>query len=294
MTFFRSIICRLLSVALAVSAVATAAAQTEARFGCEATDTTFISELLDRGAAAKPASPEAAVAFYGRSFIGTPYAAHTLEGEPEILTVRVDSLDCTTFVETCMALAYTTMEGRSSWRDFVYNLRRLRYRGGEVDGYPSRLHYICDWAVDNRHRGNFTDATDRFPRYSYVTRTIDFMSRHRDAYPALKDSANYARIRAVESGYSLHRFPYLKTADLNDKEVRRAFRDGDVIALVSNLKDLDVTHMGMVVKDSPTAEPYVLHASQSHGKVEISQQPLADFLRRNRQWIGVRVFRLTN
>lgn len=266
----------------------------EIRFGNESTDTTAINRLLDLGKAQNFRSGEDAVAFYGRHMLGRPYAAHTLEGDSEVVTVRIDSVDCTTYVETALALAYTTREGRNSWRDFVYNLRRIRYRGGEVNGYPSRLHYIADWAVDNRHRGNFADVSDRFPRVGYVTRTIDFMSRHRHLYPSLADSANYERMRAVENGYRLHRFPYVKTADLGIKAVRDAFHNGDVVALVSNLKDLDVTHMGIVVKDAPTATPYLMHASSSHGKVEITTQPLDEFLRKNRQWIGVRVFRLND
>lgn len=269
-----------------------AQAQTEVRFHNEAVDTVTLTRLLDEGAGRRFTSPEARVAFFARKFIGTPYGAHTLEGEPEMLTVNLDSLDCTTFVEVSMALAFTVNENRTSWRDFVYNLRRIRYRNGEVDGYPSRLHYICDWAVDNKHRGNFSDVTRDFPRVNEVMRTIDFMSAHRDRYPALADSANYARIRRVEAGYRQHRFPYIKTVDLGNKAVKAAFHDGDVVALVSNLKDLDVTHMGIVVRESADAEPYLLHASSSHGKVEISAQPLADFMKRNRQWLGVRVFRL--
>lgn len=273
-------------------AFVSALAQTEVRFYNEASDTLTITKLLVDGAAAKLATPEERVAFYGRRFIGTPYGAHTLEGDTEILTVNLDSIDCTTFVETAMALAYTTGENRTSWRDYVYNLRRIRYRNGEVDGYPSRLHYICDWAVDNSHRGNFSDVTRDFPRFNEIARTINFMTANRDRYPSLADSANYARVRSIENGYRLHRFPYIKSADLYNKAVKAALRNGDVVGLVSNLKNIDVTHMGMIVKESPTAEPYLLHASSSCGKVEISELPLADFMKRNRQWLGIRVFRL--
>lgn len=285
MKIFAVIIC-MLSLAFG------AAAQTEVRFYNEANDTIVITELLNKAAAMDFRNPEERVAFFGRSFIGTPYGAHTLEGDPEMLTVNLDSLDCTTFVETSMALAFTIGENRTSWRDFVYNLRRLRYRGGVVDGYVSRLHYICDWAVDNKHRGNFTDVTRDFPRYTEIRRTINFMSRHRDSYVALADSANFEKIRDVENGYRQHLFPYIKTMDLGKKEVKAYFNNGDVVALVSNLKDLDVTHVGMVVKESATAEPYLLHASSKNGKVEITSRPLAEFMSKNRQWLGLRVFRL--
>ena len=267
-------------------------AQTEVLFHNEASDTLRLTKMLDEAAAMKFSNPEERVAFFGKQFIGTPYGAHTLEGPVEILTVNLDSLDCTTFVETAMALSSTIGVRRSSWRDFIYNLRRIRYRNGEVDGYPSRLHYIADWVVDNQHRGNFRDATREFPRYNEMTRSIDFMSSNRDKYPALADDENYRRIRRIEEGYRQHRFPYIKTIDLQNKAIKAAFHNGDVVALISNLKNLDVTHMGIIVKESPDAEPYLLHASSSDGKVEISQRPLDDFLKKNRQWLGVRVFRL--
>lgn len=267
-------------------------AQTEVLFHNEASDTLKLTKMLDEAAAMKFSDPEERVAFFGKQFIGTPYGAHTLEGPVEILTVNLDSLDCTTFVETVMALSGTIGERRSSWRDFIYNLRRIRYRNGEVDGYPSRLHYIADWVVDNQHRGNFRDATREFPRYNEMTRSIDFMSSNRDKYPALTDDENYRRIRRIEEGYRQHRFPYIKTIDLQNKAIKAAFHNGDVVAFISNLKNLDVTHMGIIVKESPDAELYLLHASSSDGKVEISQRPLDDFLKKNRQWLGVRVFRL--
>ncbi len=279
-------------LALFGAAAPVAAAQTAARFGNERADTTAITEMLVECAAANLPTPEERVAFFGRKFLGVPYGAHTLEGDTEVLTVRLDSIDCTTFVETALALAYTVGENRTSWRDFLYNLRRLRYRGGNVDGYASRLHYIADWAVDNIHRGNLQDATRLFPKVNYIVRTIDFMSANADRYPALADSATLARIRSVESGYRNHRFPYLKTGDLGSRSMKAALRNGDVVAFVSTLRNLDVTHMGMIIKESPDAEPHVLHASLSGGKVMLESRPLIDFLRKNRHWAGIRVFRI--
>ena len=187
-------------------------------------------------------------------------------------------------------MAYTIGEGRTSWRDFVYNLERLRYRGGELGGYSSRLHYVCDWVVDNTHRGNIQDATNLFPKVNYIIRTIDFMSSNRDKYPALADSVEFERMKNVEIGYRSHRFPYIKTIDLGGKETKASFIDGDAVALVTTMKNLDVSHMGFVVIEN--GEPYLLHASSSDGKIEISERPLKDYMKRNRSLSGVRVLRL--
>ncbi len=260
------------------------------RWHNEASDTLRITELLKSAEKIQAATPSERTAWFGRRLEGTPYVAHTLEGDREMLTVNLDELDCTTFVENALALAYTCGERRSGWQDFVYNLRRMRYRNGEVNGYASRLHYICDWAMDNIHRGNLVDVTPLISKARYVVRSIDFMSGHRDSYKALADSAELARIRSIENGYRNHRFPYIKTADLASKEVVSALREGDILAFVSNMKDLDVTHMGMVVIEDGT--PKALHASMSNGRVEIARGTLYDFVKRNRGWIGVRIFRL--
>ena len=50
--------------------------------------------------------------------------------------------------------------------------------------------------------------------------------------------------------------------------------------------------MGFVVFEN--GEPYLLHASSSDGKVELSQRPLADYMKRNRSFVGLRIARLKN
>ena len=261
------------------------------RWHNEESDTTRITELLKEASEIKFSNPSERVGWFGRKFIDTPYVAHTLEGDEEMVTVDLDELDCTTFVELAMALAYTAGERRQGWHDFVYNLKRLRYRGGEVDGYSSRLHYICDWAIDNSHRGNFADLTRDLPGCRFIVRSIDFMSENREKYPALADSAQFAKIKNIEAAYRNHRFPYIKTSELGIKELQKMLKEGDIIAFVSNLKDLDVTHMGIVVKGAD-GNNYVLHASSTDGKVEISQSPLPQFVKKNPRWIGARFFRM--
>lgn len=263
-------------------------AQGKVRFHNESEDTTRINNLLIE--CQKIKTPSEKVKAMALSFEGTPYVAHTLEGDTELVTVNIDELDCTTFVETVLALAFTAEEGRTSWRDYVYNLERLRYRGGNLNGYPSRLHYISDWIVDNSHRGNLQEVTNRFPYYHHITKTLSFMTENRDKYQSLSDSLNYERMKGVELGYYSHQFPYIKTVDLKKKETKDAFQSGDVVALVTSMKNLDVTHLGIIIKKD--GEPYLLHASSSNGKVEVSNVPFDEFMKRNRSLLGVRVIRL--
>ncbi|MDE6555327.1 MAG: DUF1460 domain-containing protein, partial [Duncaniella sp.] len=179
---------------LSVSAISPA----EVRWADEAADTTLITRLLVEGTEAQLPSPNERVAFFARKLIDVPYVAGTLEGSPEMLTVDMGHLDCTTFVETVAALAITVGEGRNSWLDFLHNLEQIRYRQGKVNGYSSRLHYASDWVVDNVHQGLINDVTDRLgtPASAQV-KSIYFMTRNRDKYPALADSAEFANMKNV-------------------------------------------------------------------------------------------------
>lgn len=274
--------------AIAASAfTASAANHLDVEFGNESTDTTRLTQILIDVERMNIDDPGRMVSEFARCFIGTPYASGTLEGKEEKLRVRTDSLDCTTFVETALALTITALEHRSSWRDFVYNLERLRYRGGQTDGYASRLHYVSDWIVDGSHRGILQDVTNRIAeRADYEVKTIDFMTRHRNKYPALADSATYERMKQVEVGYRSHRFPYIKSANIKSARLR----EGDVVAFTSKLKDLDVSHMGIITIVDGT--PHLIHASSKAGKVISDSLPLSEYMRKNRAVTGIRVIRL--
>lgn len=277
----------ILAITCLTTLYANAILPSEAVFAHESTDTTRINRLL--AIAIEKRDPQARVAAVGRELIGTPYATGTLEGTPEQLKINLDSMDCTTYVETVMAIAYTAGEGRTSWRDYVYNLEKIRYRQGTINGYASRLHYISDWIVDNTHRGTLVEYTSRMPINDWAVKTLDFMSSHRDKYPALKDSAEYARIKNAEIGYRNHRFPYIKATRLGAKPIISALKEGDVVAITTKTPGLDVSHMGIIVKID--GAPYLMHASSKQGKVVIDSLNLAEYLRRN-GGTGIRVIRL--
>ncbi len=272
----------------AFSAFALPAAAQNVKFGNEAADTTRITEILKQEALQERPGNVSRIA---RNFINTPYGAGTLEGDSiETLTVRLDSMDCTTFVETVLALAGTAREDRQSWRDFVYNLRHLRYRNGEENGYGSRLHYVSDWIVDNSARGNIVEVTADAPSgVRYKVKTLDFMSRNRDRYRALADESNLDAIRRTEAGYSNHRYPYIKASAVKDKSITQIARDGDVVIFTTAINGLDATHMGIIVMEG--GKPRLLHASSRGGKVMIDPLSLPEYVAHNRPE-GIRIVRL--
>ncbi len=271
---------------------AQAASVQQMRFHCDQ-DTLRINQLLQDGLASRLKTANELVAYYADRLLGTPYVAHTLEGDEERLTINIDELDCTTFIETLYALTRTTLTGRYSWRDYAANLENLRYRDGQMGDYSSRLHYISDWIVNNHARGNLVEVTADLPHATYMVKTIDFMTQHKDSYRSLKgDSAMVEKIRRFEMGYRNLRMPYLKKSWLGDKAVKAALRNGDFVGLVTKVEGLDISHLGIIHKDDK-GEIYLLDASMSGGKVMLEKKNLRDHLSGNKSTcLGIRVFRI--
>lgn len=259
------------------------------RFHCES-DTTRINELLMSGRESGLHEANALIEFYARQLLGTPYVAHTLEGDEEMLTINIHELDCLTFIETLYALTRATLNNRYSWRDYAANIENVRYRGGEMGDYSTRIHYISEWIIDNHMRGNLVEITPDLPHAEYLVKNIDYMSHNPGQYRQLKnDSAMVEKIKRYE--LLRHRYPYLKRSWLDDKAVKAALRSGDFVSLVTKIQGLDVSHNGIIVIDDK-GEPHLLDASMSGGKVMLEDKPLFKFLEKSKTNIGVRVFRM--
>lgn len=292
--FFYVIILLLVACAGSQPAQQTAQAATMSRmrFHCDS-DTIVINNLLYKGHNSGITDANALIEYYARQLLGTPYVAHTLEGEEgedEVLTINIHQLDCLTFIETLYALTRATLTGRYSWRDFAANIENVRYRGGVMGDYSSRIHYISEWIIDNNVRGNLVEITPDLPHVEYMVKNIDYMTHHTDSYRQLKnDSAMVEKIRRFE--LRNHRFPYLKRSWLNDKAVKAALRSGDFVTLVTKVEGLDVSHNGIIIVDEK-GDPYLLDASMSGGKVMLEPKPLFKHLERSKSNIGIRVFRM--
>ena len=266
-----------------------AIAPSDMRFHCN-NDTLKINELLRKGAECGKNNANELVAFYAKQLLGTPYVAHTLESNREWLTINIDELDCTTFVETLYALTRATLDMRRSWRDFACNIESIRYRNGELGDYSSRLHYVSDWIANNSHRGNIREVTAEIDGAKYEIKTINFMTANRDKYPQLADSAMFAKIKNFEIGYRMHRYPYLQKEWIDSKKTAAGLKNGDFVALISKTEGLDVSHMGIIIKEGNSFK--LLHASSKEKKVVLEKDDLKETLRRNRSCTGMRIIRI--
>jgi hypothetical protein len=225
------------------------------------------------------------MAALGSTFVGTAYVPHTLETVgPESLVINFRGLDCVTFVENVFALArfsrepgaLESMQDRARAEDrYEALLTELRYRGGEVDGYGSRLHYFTDWVKDNEMKGLVSDVSEELGGVR-DTEPIDFMTTHVDAYRQLADAATVVDVQAAEARLSgLGRF-YLPQDRI--AAASSAIRNGDVIAATSTVPGLDVAHTGIALWVD--GELHLLHAPLVGEEVQVSEVTLAERIAR--------------
>lgn len=261
------------------------------RYKHQSTDTARITEVLNATRNAQLQSPADRITFIAGQFLGAPYVAATLEGEPEMLTVNTSEFDCTTFVETVIALALTAAVDSTTYLDFIDNLAALRYRNGVVDGYASRLHYVTDWIVCNSERNIFTEITNQNPRVAHKKISLNYMSKHRRSYPALaSNNEAYNDILDVEKPFLNYNMPYIPKAAVGTPQCSKWLKNGDIVFITTSLQGLDVTHMGIIVFQR--GMPYLLHASSKGKQVIVDPQPLSNYLQSNSNAIGIRVVRL--
>lgn len=224
----------------------------------------------------------------GKSFIGIPYIAKTLEiGETESLVINLQGLDCTTFVENVLAFGLMLKTQKTDFDSYTHYLETIRYKDGELDGYASRLHYFSEWIANNEQKGLLKDVTSELGGME-SNKTINFMSTHRELYPFLKDSDNYNKIKSSEEFLKGRSICILPQDQIKAKE--HLIRSGDIIALTTSIKGLDITHTGIATREAD-GRIHLLHASTGSMEVEVSKLPLTDYLKDIKNNTGIMVAR---
>lgn len=224
----------------------------------------------------------------GKGFIGTPYVAKTLElGGTEKLVVDLQGLDCTTFLENVVVFARLAKKNQLDFEAFQQELEIIRYRDGKQGAYPTRLHYFTEWISNNEEKGLLKDITADIGGSPYPKR-IDFMSTHRSAYAQLASDEYLNLIKQAEAGLNTRKRFYIPKDKIASLE--SGIQSGDLIAITTTIKGLDVSHVGMAYKQK--GRIHLLHASTRSNKVEISAVPLANYLARSKSQAGIMVCRL--
>ena len=228
---------------------------------------------------------------FAKKMLGVPYVAGTLDGnEEEQLVVLVDSLDCTTFVETVLAFCIADKRGERDYEGFKKALTQIRYRDGILNGYTSRLHYFSDWIRNNEQMGFVKECTSETACSQPKELWLDFMTTHVDSYLPMKKNPELVKEMAShEKNWQGTVVSYIPKEKLNLPPEELKIKDGDVLALVTNIKGLDVVHVGFAFwKDN---QLHLLHASSSAKKVIEDPKTQYESSKNTKAHIGVRAIR---
>lgn len=227
------------------------------------------------------------------SMLGTPYVGGTLEGETEELRIFLDKTDCILFVESCICLALTfkglaiVQDGEPapavpSYELYCANVRNMRYRGGVVDGYASRIHYTSEWIRQAEKNGILKEYTAEIgnPKEQHFS----FMTSHVDLYPRLKESpAQTELVREAEKRLeAAGPYHYVPQTVLNDPLKANRIHCGDIIFIMSGAEGLDIAHVAIAYEKDGAM--HFIHASSKEKKVIVEPRTLAAYATR-----GIRV-----
>lgn len=220
-------------------------------------------------------------------FLDRPYVASTLEGfDGEKLVVNLREFDCVTFVESCLALSLTLKSESPSFNHFCDQLKSIRYRGGNIDGYCSRLHYTSDWIYENKKSGIINDISKDCGGKLF-DKDINFMTRNPHLYKQLKDSKeNLDKLKVIEKEINnRNRFVVLPSfsIDMNKGYIK----NGDIIVFATKIGGLDYSHIGIAYWQKDKL--HFIHASSTAKKVIIEAKTLDTYCRSSKTCLGISI-----
>ncbi len=224
----------------------------------------------------------------GKTFLGTDYVGHVLESAgDEQLVVNMRALDCVSFYENCLVLARCVKLKKYTFEEYKRQLTFVRYRGGLINGYPSRLHYTTDYWFDNEKKGVLKVVTRDIPddkNIQQIPKPINFMSTHRSSYKQLANDAFYEEIKKQEDAINSRDLPFIPKGNVHmfaDK-----IETGSLIGITTNMKGMDIKHTGMAIR-MENGDLHFIHAPLAGAKVQITPTTLHDYLAKFKDDTGI-------
>lgn len=211
----------------------------------------------------------------GKSFLGSPYKVRTLEvAGNERLVVNLRGFDCVTFVENVLVFARLIKKKDLEFSAFKKELQYIRYRGGIIDEYPSRLHYFSDWIYENEQKDVLVSATEILGGFPYK-KTINYMTTNRGRYRQLANDGYFEAMKKIEGELSRRAMFYIPKQYV--EVAQNGIQSGDIIGITTDIEGLDVIHTGIALRMERGALHY-LHAPNVKGTVKITKKPLHRYL----------------
>jgi hypothetical protein len=210
----------------------------------------------------------ARIEFLSRLFLGTAYRESTLIGNmviPEVLAVNLDGVDCFTFIDYVEAMRLS-----KSFAGFMDNLKKVRYKSGVVS-FENRNHFFADWKEFNS--GLVHDITEEVGGLK-DRKILKILNRKEDG------SSFLPGIAPVEREISCIPSPAI------DGRILDKIMTGDYIGIYSHTAGLDVSHVGIFIREG--GKSYLRHASSQPEFGKVIDQDFREYIQNKP---GIIIFR---
>ncbi len=221
-------------------------------------------------------------------FQGIPYGTGGAGCPADKTLINFSSFDCVTFVESFWAISFTLYEYHNGlvhfpdhFEIFARNVDKIRYFGEENCGVEDRIHYFTQAMQVLQRRGlvfNVARANGKIfeKKINYMTGT----------YGLTYNLESMAKMRSLETILTEANDYFYPLSDIG--LYLPLAKDGDIVALATNRKGLDVSHTGIITVDE--GEVYMTHASSVYNKV-VHEQNLMDYINSRSTVTGIFVYR---
>lgn len=255
-----------------------------------ASDTVRAAEILK--------SPDMSADDYGhniavaaKSLLGAGADSYYNTDSTADIRLNLQAFTPLSFINSALALGQASLANTNpGWRDFAKAFVALSCRRGEDKGFNSIMYHTSDWINDNIYRGNVKERTEDFSGAVSKTKSLTYLTRNRDKFAALADSAMFENVKFTEMGFRSMRVPMLKKETISKKEVLSEIKDGDIIIMVCNGDGIDYYRIGVAVNKEDG--PYMIMFDPEEGKVIETPTPLPLFFKtRTKHYSGYRLLR---
>lgn len=198
------------------------------------------------------------IEFLSGHFLGVRYGESSLIGDagtPEVFVVNLGEVDCMTFIEYVEA-----MRRSSSFIQFREQLKEVRYRFGRIS-FAQRNHFFTDWV---EYQGAYIEDVTAQAGQSRVKKIRKILNRKEDGTDLL------AGIEAAERDIF-----YIPIENL-DETLIETLRTGDYLGIYSPKNGLDVSHVGILVKEGKGV--FFRHASAMEQHRSVVDQEFAGYI----------------
>jgi hypothetical protein len=198
------------------------------------------------------------IEFLSRQFMGLDYKESTLIGDintPEVFMINLKGVDCFTYIDYIEAMRLSR-----SFSKFKVNLKKVRYKSGKV-AFENRNHFFTDWQEFN------SDFVDDVTEEIGGGKAIRFQKRLNE-----KEDGTYFLIGINPVQREIKYIP----SDAIDDSIINKMRTGDYVGIYSKIKGLDVSHVGIVIKDGDKI--YLRHASSQKKQRKVVDQDFKDYI----------------